>query len=122
MNTLGRRSGKLSDAEEALWTVRQKGELSDKRLIDALLDMTGIPTSGITKVRAHGGVLFGSTQVPTERMNLYDTNGVAVPNLDFDPQWFENYFHQMREARRNRWAFGFIALAYVVQAVSMIAT
>jgi len=84
-NTVGRRRGKLSDAEEALWRVRQKGELSDQRLIAAFLDMVGIPSSSVAKMRAHGGVLFGTTQALNEWINLYDANDMVVPNLNLNP-------------------------------------
>ena len=116
--------GKASKLEKAgkIWSeLVDKRELTDKESIDKLLGALEIPIANVSTLKFETGVNIGQVKTVTAWVSQWDSDGKMLPNY-IDVSVVSSLLREREDRQRNRWAFGFVALAFVSQAVVLLAT
>lgn len=115
--TLGRFSW-LRKAEQIFSRLLKQEELTDLPSIHEFLKRIGVKEhQGVVKLHAMTGIMFNKENTLTAWIQAFDANGTIIGNLDTKEA--SNIFRGNSDRNRNRVAFGFIALGYLVQILGL---
>jgi hypothetical protein len=120
-STFEKSIGRLgTDAQtRRLWgRLTNAGELTDNKDVQRLISGLGIEDPQVFRLKVETGMNFAQPRTLTRWVSQWDSGDKVLPNI-LDMDAVDTEIEHDETSRRNRWAFGMIAIAYAIQVLAL---